>query len=113
MAIDLNKHRSELQKTWQDIFDGKSDTNWAVFGYEGNTNVLKQGEGVPSSRKGLCANHVMPVEKFFSGAHVTINARNEDDIEESLILEKVKKASGAAYSVHKEKAKPAEPILPV
>jgi hypothetical protein len=27
--------------------------------------ILKQGEGVPSSRKGVCVNHVRDVEKFF------------------------------------------------
>jgi hypothetical protein len=27
--------------------------------------VLKTGEGVPSSRKGTCANHVRDVERFF------------------------------------------------
>ncbi|XP_020614249.1 drebrin-like protein B, partial [Orbicella faveolata] len=74
---------------------------------------LHQGEGVPSSRKGVCANHVRDVEKFFRGAHVTINARSSDDVEESIVLDKVKKASGANYSFHKEKAKPAEPIAPV
>ena len=26
---------------------------------------FKQGEGVPSSRKGVCANHVRDVERFF------------------------------------------------
>ncbi|XP_015772115.1 PREDICTED: drebrin-like protein B [Acropora digitifera] len=84
-----------------------------------NTNLPKivfinwQGEGVPSSRKGVCANHVRDVERFFKGAHVTITARSSDDVEESVVLEKVKKASGANYSFHKEKAKPAEPIAPV
>jgi len=31
---------------------------------------------------------------FSQGAHVTINARSSDDVEESIVLEKVKKASG-------------------
>jgi hypothetical protein len=31
------------------------------------------------------------------GAHVTINARNEDDVDEQVILEKVTKASGEQY----------------
>lgn len=31
---------------------------------------IQQGEGVPSSRKGVCANHVRDVEKFFK---VSIN----------------------------------------
>ena len=31
---------------------------------------------------------------LLKGAHVTINARSTDDVEESVVLEKVKKASG-------------------
>ena len=47
------------------------------------------------------------------GAHVTINARTEDDVDEDDILKKVAKSSGSQYSIHKEKAKPMEPITPV
>ena len=43
------------------------------------------------------------------GFHVQVNARNEDDIEEETIKEKVKNASGAKFSVHKEKAVMYEP----
>ena len=38
----------------------------------------------------------------FQGAHVTINARAEEDVEPEVIIEKVAKASGANYSFHKE-----------
>lgn len=38
----------------------------------------------------------------FQGAHVTINARTEEDVEPEVIMEKVAKASGANYSFHKE-----------
>ena len=31
---------------------------------------------------------------LLKGAHVTINARSSDDVEESVVLEKVKSASG-------------------
>jgi len=47
------------------------------------------------------------------GAHVTINARTEDDVEEELIKSKVAKASGANYSFHKEKQQPMPEITPV
>uniref|UniRef100_A0A8B9SRI1 Drebrin like n=1 Tax=Anas platyrhynchos TaxID=8839 RepID=A0A8B9SRI1_ANAPL len=53
-------------------------------------------------RKGACANHVSTVAGFLKGAHVTINARAEEDVEPELIMEKVAKASGANYSFHKE-----------
>lgn len=39
---------------------------------------------------------------FLQGAHVTINARAEEDVEPEAIMQKVAKASGANYSFHKE-----------
>lgn len=38
----------------------------------------------------------------FQGAHVTVNARADEDVEPEVIMEKVAKASGANYSFHKE-----------
>eukprot|EP00794_Sanderia_malayensis_P005307 gene5307-5976_t len=84
-----------------------------------NTNLPKivfvnwQGEGVPTNVKGTCANHLRDVNNLFRGAHVSINARSEDDLDYDDILEKVKKSSGSNYSVHKEKPRPAEKIKPV
>ncbi|XP_069773591.1 drebrin-like protein B isoform X2 [Narcine bancroftii] len=63
------------------------------------------GEGVKDSRKGLCANHVSTVANFLKGAHVTINARADQDVEPDVIIEKVAKASGANYSFHKESSR--------
>ncbi|CAL1616131.1 unnamed protein product [Knipowitschia caucasica] len=60
------------------------------------------GEGVKDARKGICANHVSTMAKFLKGAHVTINARGDEDVEPEVIMEKVAKASGANYSFHKE-----------
>lgn len=45
------------------------------------------------SRKGICANHIKDVSGFFRGAHITIHARNEEEVEASVILDKVAKAS--------------------
>ncbi|XP_030324537.1 drebrin-like protein isoform X2 [Calypte anna] len=63
------------------------------------------GEGVNDVRKGACANHLSTVANFLKGAHVTINARAEEDVEPELIMEKVAKASGANYNFHKESSK--------
>ncbi|XP_078095791.1 drebrin-like protein B isoform X2 [Mustelus asterias] len=63
------------------------------------------GEGVKDARKGLCANHVSTVANFLKGAHVTINARADEDVEPEVIIEKVAKASGANYSFHKESSR--------
>ena len=41
---------------------------------------------------------------LYQGAHVTIHARSEDDLDEDAVKAKVAKASGANYSIHKEKA---------
>ncbi|KAF3848454.1 hypothetical protein F7725_014951 [Dissostichus mawsoni] len=59
------------------------------------------GEGVKDSRKGVCANHVSSMATFLRGAHVTINARSEDDVEPDDVLQKVSRASGASFNFHK------------
>ncbi|KAG9488772.1 drebrin-like protein [Eleutherodactylus coqui] len=60
------------------------------------------GEGVNDARKGVCANHVSTMANFLKGAHVTVNARADEDVEPESIIEKVAKASGANYNFHKE-----------
>lgn len=42
---------------------------------------VQQGEGAPLARKGVCANHFADVVSFFKGAHITINARTDEDVE--------------------------------
>lgn len=134
MSIDLDKNRESIVKAWKTVVDTKSPTNWALFSYEGHTNVLKlqetgedgiselaaefnsgkiqygfvrvdsketgiakfvfinwQGEGAPTARKGTCAKHVRDVTNLIHGAHITIHATNEDDVEEALILDKLQK----------------------
>ncbi|XP_068943672.1 drebrin-like protein [Petaurus breviceps papuanus] len=63
------------------------------------------GEGVNDVRKGACANHVSTMASFLKGAHVTINARAEEDVEPESIMQKVAKASGANYNFHKESSR--------
>ncbi|XP_076876036.1 drebrin-like a isoform X2 [Brachyhypopomus gauderio] len=60
------------------------------------------GEGVKVVRKGTCANHVPSMANFLRGAHVTINARSDDDVEPDAIMDKVAKAAGVNYNLHKE-----------
>jgi len=43
---------------------------------------------------------------YLQGAHVTVHARTEDDVDVDDILKKVAKSSGANYSFHKEKPNP-------
>ncbi|XP_068166404.1 drebrin-like b isoform X2 [Antennarius striatus] len=145
MAVNLSKNGPALTAAFKEVVDEKSDTNWALFTYEGNSNDIRlaekgdggleelveelnsgkvmyafcrvqdpnsglpkyvlinwTGEGVKDSRKGICANHVSSMANFLKGAHVTINARAEEDVEPEVIMQKVAKASGANYNFHKE-----------
>ncbi|XP_043103408.1 drebrin-like b isoform X3 [Puntigrus tetrazona] len=145
MAVNLSKNGPAITAAYKEVVDEKSETNWALFTYEGNTNDIRlaekgdggleelveelnsgkvmyafcrvkdpnsglpkyvlinwTGEGVKDARKGQCANHVSSMANFLKGAHVTINARAEEDVEPEAIMQKVAKASGANYSFHKE-----------
>uniref|UniRef100_A0A6B2E571 Putative actin binding protein 1 n=1 Tax=Phlebotomus kandelakii TaxID=1109342 RepID=A0A6B2E571_9DIPT len=140
MTVNLSKNREAIVAAWQDVLDDKTDTDWALFGYEGQTNDLKvvatgnggldelnedlntgkimyafvrvadpktslsknilinwQGEGAPVLRKGTCANHTRDVANLLKGAHLTINARLEDDVEQERIMQKLSLV-GSAYS---------------
>ncbi|XP_070760593.1 drebrin-like b isoform X2 [Enoplosus armatus] len=145
MAVNLSKNGPALTAAFKEVVDEKSNTNWALFTYEGNSNDIRlaekgdggleelveelnsgkvmyafcrvqdpnsglpkyvlinwTGEGVKDARKGICANHVSSMANFLKGAHVTVNARAEEDVEPEVIMQKVAKASGANYSFHKE-----------
>ncbi|XP_027018157.2 drebrin-like protein B isoform X2 [Tachysurus fulvidraco] len=60
------------------------------------------GEGVTGVRRGVCSNHLYTMASFLRGAHVTINAHSEDDVEPELIMNKVSQAVGVNYSLHTE-----------
>lgn len=61
---------------------------------------------------GTCANHVRDVSNFFKGAHVTINARTEEEVDPQIIIDKVAKSTGSAYSF-KERAEFENDLGPV
>uniref|UniRef100_A0A8D3AA86 Drebrin-like a n=1 Tax=Scophthalmus maximus TaxID=52904 RepID=A0A8D3AA86_SCOMX len=145
MSVNLSKNGAALMAAYKEVVDGKSDTNWALFTYEGNSNDIRlvetgdggleemveelnsgkvmyafcrvqdpnsglpkyvlinwTGEGVKDSRKGMCANHVSSIGNFLQGAHVTINARDDEDVEPDTILAKVAKASEVNFNFHKQ-----------
>lgn len=155
MSINLQKNKSSLQEAWKDVLNEKTDTNWALFGYEGQSYDLKvistgkdgmeemiedlnsgkimyafvkiidpltslnkfvlinwQGEGANTVRKGICANHLRDIERFFTGAQLTITARNEEEVEPQLIIDKVAKAGSTTYNF-KSRAETIEPTGPV
>lgn len=63
-------------------------------------------------RKGTCANHIHDVSKLLSGAHLTINARNEDDIDLERLLKKLSTVS-SAYSFKEPRGPMPEQKVPV
>jgi len=63
-----------------------------------------QGEGAPIVRKGTCANHIRDVEKLLKGAHITITARSEDDVEVDTIMEKLARATASAYKFNEPRS---------
>lgn len=71
-----------------------------------------QGEGANTVRKAISANHLRDIERFFTGAHLTINARNEEEVEPQFIIDTVAK-SGSAYSFKTPRAENNEPTVPV
>lgn len=86
------------------IYDPKTSLDKCVL-------INWQGEGANIVRKGISANHLRDIEKFFSGAHLTLNARNEEEVDLDLIIGKLKKC-GSEYRF-KEKTAPLEPAAPV
>jgi len=144
--VDLKTNQSQLKDAWREVTDVNSPVNWALLGYEGQTNVLKlvskgedgveemtedlnpskimygflsiedpktslpkfviinwQGETAPGGRKGMCAMHLRDIERFLQGHHLTLNVRNEDDIDMDDIVKKLSNITGSSYNF---KAKP-------
>ena len=41
MSVDLKKFGADIKNACKEVTSDKIETNWALFGYEGQTNVLK------------------------------------------------------------------------
>nr|CAB3236282.1 drebrin-like protein [Phallusia mammillata] len=146
MSVSFFAHKQALLDAYNDVINDKTDTDWALFTYEGNKNELKvqgtgdegldelesefnsgkimyafvrvkdpnttmkkfliivwQGDGVPATRKGACANHVKDITRFFKGSHIVIYARNDDDVTPEEIMHQVQKStSNFTYVAPKE-----------
>ncbi|XP_048685249.1 drebrin-like protein isoform X3 [Caretta caretta] len=123
MALNLSRNGPALQEAYGRVVAAGSPTDWALFTYEGNSNDLRvagTGDGgleelmeELNSGKVMYAfcrvkdpNSGLPKYVIINwGAHVTINARAEEDVEPDSIMEKVAKASGANYNFHKESSR--------
>ncbi|KAI7899309.1 uncharacterized protein BX663DRAFT_522154 [Cokeromyces recurvatus] len=107
-----------LEELNDEFSDGKVQFAYAKV-IDPNTELPKFvfigwcGSGVPELRKAFFNSQLNDVSKFFKSFHVQINARDEADVEPSLIMKRVAESSGANYSVHKETAKPQPRVEPV
>jgi hypothetical protein len=75
--------------------------------------TFQQGEGAPPHMKGTCVNHLRHVQAMFKGAHITYNARTEEEVDEELISEKVARSSASTYSFVDRSQVTSEPNHPV
>ena len=41
MTLNLNKHGAAMQAAWKAVLNPDDPTDWALFGYDGNTFDLK------------------------------------------------------------------------
>lgn len=102
MREDLNS--GKIMYAFVKVTDPKTSLDKCVL-------INWQGEGANTVRKGICANHLRDIEKFFRGPHLTINARNEDEVEPELIIEKLKKVgSEYRFMVKPEIMEPVGPV---
>ncbi|TIA86976.1 hypothetical protein E3P99_03464 [Wallemia hederae] len=71
------------------------------------------GESVPEFKKGGFHVQLNQLSQILSGAHVTINARAQEDLDPDAILNKVADASGSKFSVNDTgRAPTARPVAP-
>jgi len=76
--------------------------------------IIWQGEGVPATRKGSCANHVRDVKRFFKNHHIAIVARNEDEVQADEIMKSVlKTTSSFTYVAPSNKSDPHQSVSSV
>lgn len=57
-----------------------------------------QGESAPGTKKGICSTHLKDVAAYFRGSHLTINARNEEEVNVEDIRQQVAKVSASSYN---------------
>ncbi|CAD6226726.1 GSCOCG00005883001-RA-CDS [Cotesia congregata] len=96
MIDELNS--GEIQYAFCRVIDTKTSLPKCLL-------INWQGEGAPIVRKGTCANHIRDIERLLKGAHITLNARSEDDVEIDFIMEQLAKATGSTYKFREPRGK--------
>lgn len=86
----------------EELNDGKIQFGYLRFPVQQVNKFLYVsycGGGVEGMRKGLFNNHAKEMENFLSqagrGFHIQINARDEDDLKEAIVLDKLNKSTNA------------------
>ena len=65
------------------------------------------------SRKGSCTNHMRDVAALLHGHHLTVHARDEDEVDEQAILEKLERAGSSAYNFRQRSTETSPQSKPV
>jgi len=96
-----------LSEMTEEMSDGKVHYGFIRYNLNGTFKfvyIAWCGEGVTGIRKGSFTPHAVDMGKFLDGYHVQINARNEEDLDETTILARVKTAT-SSHGRRNEKAK--------
>ncbi|KAF2347517.1 Actin-depolymerizing factor domain [Trinorchestia longiramus] len=69
------------------------------------------GEACPVLRKGICSRHLHDVKGLLKGVHVTLNARNEEEVESEQVFAALAKSTATSYdfserSEHEDRSAP-------
>lgn len=61
--INLNKHGSAMQSAWKDVLNPDTDTDWALYGYDGtgfDLKLIDSGDGgIEEMAEDLNSNKIM------------------------------------------------------
>jgi len=96
-----------LSEMSDEMSDGRVNYGFIRYNVNGTWKyvyIAWCGDGVTGIRKGSFASHAVDMGKFLDGFAVQINARNEDDLDETKILARLKTATGS-HGRRNEKAK--------
>jgi len=89
-----------LVELLEELSDAKA--LYALLKYDYNKNfkivfITWVPDGVPTVIKGTINTHIDEVSKFIKGFHIQINARNESDLTEDIIRDKITKSAATGY----------------
>ncbi|QQP37991.1 Protein kinase C and casein kinase substrate in neurons protein_ putative [Caligus rogercresseyi] len=69
-----------------------------------------QGEASPGTRKGTCATHLRDIQGYFKGFHLSIDARDEDEIDREEIFDRIAATTKMDFNVSSSGSIRPEPV---